>query len=179
VASKSQATETQTDSNTNVVLDRDTVMRDGQMISESIIIDPSDATMQEIARQFQASFQLMLGQSRAGMQDMLGLARSLQESVDKNQIRMTEFGYQTLQASVEFMQTQLEQGKYVAELSDAASARAYDLAGAVVGNQNDTVARALEIVSEVETGDFTKNLQSLTGMIMIFALGAIYLMRKK
>lgn len=150
-------------------------MRDGQMISNSIIVDPSDTVMVEMMGNFKASFETLVSADKATTGDVLKLATTVLEMADKTQIKMSDFGYKALQQSVDFMKAQIEQGKYVMDFAGQAIGQSYDLAGKVVTSNSDTVDKAFSLLGDVKTGDFADTLKALSSYIMIFALGAIYL----
>lgn len=175
MGSKSQASNSSADSTTSTALSRDNVMQSGQMISESVIIDPSDTTMLALVSSFKSQFETLVASNRASTAEFQKLGQSVLDMADRNQIRMTDFGYKSLQTSVDFMTAQLEAGRYMIDFNAGLADQSYNLANKVVGNQSDAVDRAFGILSDVKTGDYSETLKSLTGSIMIFALLALYI----
>jgi hypothetical protein len=175
MGSKSQASKSQADTNTSTALERDNVMQNGQMISDSIIIDPSDETMKAIVASFQSEFATLVSGNSASTQQFSALAGKVLDLADKTQIHMSDFGYNSLKSAYDFLNEQMAQGKYMLDLASNQVDHSYTLANQVVWSNSDTVNQALGLLGDVKTGDFTANLKSVTGMVMLFSLGAIYM----
>lgn len=178
MSSRSNSAQTNTPQTTTTVLNRDEVVRDGTLISGSIIVDPSDRVMSDLVGSLQANFRTLVQGQSAGTQDLANLARQVLTLVNKNQVQMGAMETQRLQAALDFMEKEIEQGRYIVDFASQAVNQSFGLANQALGNSNEGLQSALSLVADVKTGDFADTLKAMSGMIMVFSLAAIYLARK-
>jgi len=175
MGSKSQSSQSNADKTTSTALQRDNVLQTGTQIADSIVIDPSDVTMKAMIDSFKAQFETLVAGNAASTAEAAKLAKSVLDLADRNQVEMSQFGYNSLKSAIEFMDTQLEQGKFMLDFQGVLANESYNLAGKVVGQQGDTVDKALGILSNVKTGDFADTFKTLSGYVLMFTLAALYL----
>lgn len=178
MGSKSKATDTTNTSNTAVNVSRDAITESGTQILDSIIVDPSDETMKQLVSSFQANFEVLVSGNKAGMQQIIDLGTEVLGLADRNQIEMAGLAQTTLRTSLDWMKEQQEMGRYVIDFSTEAVEQSYDFAGKAQDQSNAALNRALDIAADVKTLDFTNTLKSISTLVMVFALGAIYMTRK-
>lgn len=179
MGSKSQAIDQTSTSTTNLALSRDAITESGTQILDSIIVDPSDEALKAMVGSLEADFRVLVSGQTANLQGIVELGQKVLDLADRGQVQMAGVAQNTLRASLDWMKEQVELGKYVVDFTQRSVDKSYDLAGRAIANNNDALARALDITADVKTGDFAATLKSITTIIAVFALGAIYLSRGK
>lgn len=178
MGSKSASVDTTTTTQTALNYSRDAMTDSGTQILDSIIVDPSDETMKSLIASLGANFEVLMSGSKVGMQQIIDMGKEVLGLADKNQIQMAGLAQTTLRTSLDWMQEQQAAGKYVIDFSADAVKQSYDFSGKALEQSNDALKRALDITADVKTGDFNNTLKSISAIVMIFALGAIYLSRR-
>lgn len=178
MGSKSNSTDQTTTTQTAINVSRDAMTESGTQILDSIIVDPSDETMKQLIASLNANFEVLMSGSKVGMQQVIDLGKDVLDLTDKNQIQMAGMAQASLRQSLDWMQEQQAAGKYVIDFASSAVDQSYDFSGKALEQSADALKRALDITADVKTGDFNDTLKSISTIVMIFALGAIYLARK-
>lgn len=178
MGSKSNSTANNTTNQTAVSVSRDAMTQSGTQILDSIIVDPSDKTMQALIGSLDANFEVLMSGSKVNVQEVMDLGKQVLSLADKNQIQMAGVAQTTLRTSLDWMAEQQAMGKYVLDFSAEAVSQSYDFSGKALQQSSDALKRALDITADVKTGDFADTLKSISTLVMLFSLGAIYLSRK-
>lgn len=178
VGSKSSAVDTNTTNNTSLQLSRDAITESGTQILDSIIVDPSDATMKALIASMEADFEVLVSGQKAGIGQLIDLGKEVLNLADKNQITMADMSQTTLRNSLAWMEEQQAMGRYVIDFSANTVKQSYDFAGDALSQNGAALKQALDIAADVKTGDFADTLKSISTAVMIFALVAIYISRK-
>ncbi|NOR63024.1 MAG: hypothetical protein GQ535_11105 [Rhodobacteraceae bacterium] len=167
----------QADTN-NVAVDRSVTTGTGTSIMDSIVIDPSDEVMIASLEQMRASFEVLMSGTRTNLEEVLGLGTDVMQLVDDQSIRMDDWAYEQLRTSMEYLEAEREEGKFIIDLTDDLAERSYNLAGDAVEGSQDATLRALDLVAEVKTGNSKDTIQTVTIAFTLMALGAIWLATK-
>lgn len=178
MGSKSNAVDTTTTNNTSLQLSRDAITESGTQILDSIIVDPSDATMKALIDSMQADFEVLVSGQKAGIAQIIDLGKTVLDMADKNQIELAGMAHATLRNSLDWMREQQAMGRYVIDFTADTVKQSYDFAGAALDQNGSALKQALDIAADVKTGDFADTLKSISTTVMIFALVAIYISRK-
>lgn len=178
MSSKSNTTDATSPVTTTHILDRKAVQGQGQQILDSVIIDPSDEVSIAAMRALQAGFLDTTERNAGTVKSFLDMALDLLNLADRGQVQIAETGYRALTNARDNLETLENQGKFVIEFASDVSDASFDMVNRVAEFQAEAQREALQIVSDAKTGDFSASLKTLSGMVMIFALGAIYLARK-
>lgn len=163
---------------TNNVQDRRAIQQQGQQILDSVVVDPSDKVMIAAIQELKAGFLDASERNTATVKTFLSMSTRLMELADKGQVQISQFGYQALRNSRDQLEAMERQGALTIKLADKTVSGAMSLAERVTGYQKDANREALEILADTKTGDYSDNLKSLSGMVMLFALAALYIARK-
>ena len=166
--------DTTTETN-NLALDQSTTVGEGTAILDSIVIDGDNLTTQKIVSEHRAAFEVLTKQSSVQLESLLYLGEDILKMAKDGQISMADQQYHLLDTGVQMLADQRAQGKYVLDFVDVAAGRTFDLADKITTQNQDTTTRALEIVADVKSGDFSDTLKAVTTLMALFALGAIYL----
>lgn len=177
VGSSSDA-ETNTETN-NLALDARTTNGTGTQIIDSIIVDPSDEVMIATIREHTAVFDVLMTNSTIQLIELLDLGKTVLSLADNQQIRMEEAGYLMLDQGVRMLELQRQQGKYVINFVEHATTLTFDLAGQVAGGSDERLEQALDLVAEVKTGGYASTLETVSTLMIIFGLGALYLTTRR
>lgn len=175
-SSSSKATNTDTN---NLAVDRSATLQEGTQILDSIIVDNADKVLIKTIEQHRAAFEVLASNSSIQLGEMGALAEKVLDLADTQQVTMQKAGYDQLKAAVEFIKSAQKQGKYIMEFAELATAKSFDLSTEVVGNQNDRLDQALDLVADVKTSSYSETLKMLSLVFLTFGLGAIYLTRDK
>lgn len=173
-SSKSTKTETN-----NLALDRSATVSEGTAIMDAVIVDPSDEVMVATIREHRATFAEMTAASTVQLDKMLGLGSEVLRLVDSGQAELRGMAYEQLRTAVQVMEGAKETGAYAIDFAETAVVESFNLAGDVTSATDDRLAQALDLVSEVKTGDSGDLVKSLTTTIALFGVVAIYLATRK
>jgi len=175
-SNSSKATSTETN---NMALDRSATVSEGTAIMDAVIVDPSDEVMIETMREHRASFAELTAASTVQLDKLLGLGTDVLKLVDTGQADLRGMAYEQLRTAVQVMETAKQNGAYAIDFAETAVVESFNLASDVTGNTDDRLAQALDLVSEVKTGDSGDLIKSLTTTIALFGVVAIYLATRK
>lgn len=174
----SNATDEKYTETNNVAIDQSATVGEGVQILDSIVVSSDAPLVKAVVDKHAAAFEVLTKQSTIQLEELLYLGTEVLDLAKDGQISMADQQYHMLETGVKMLQDQREQGKYVIDFVDGATNHAFNLAQSVSSNQNDTVTRALDIVADVKTGDYSDTLKSVTTLMAVFALGAMWLVTK-
>lgn len=151
---------------------------EGVQILDSIIVDASPDVVKETVKQVGASFEVMMAEDTIQLQSLLDLGSQLLGLADTQQIRLEGQAYHQLESGVRMLEAQQAAGKYVIDLVDETATRTFNLADSVTGGNHDLTAQALDLVKQVKTESYSDTLQTVTFFMIVFGLGAIFMLQK-
>lgn len=179
MGSKSKTVDATTTSTSTQVLDRKAVQQRGQQILDSLIVANDDKVVNAAMGEVRVMLDNMGHQNAITVDKMLGLSDRLMQFVSRGQVDITRFGMDALERARADLRLISDQGQAVITLADETVGKAMTMAERVSSDQADNNRRALEIVAGSKGGDYMDTLQSVSGMIMIFALAALLIVRGK
>jgi hypothetical protein len=174
----SNATDNKKTETNNVAIDHSATVGEGTQILDSIVVSSDALVVTETIKQHKAAFDVLTSNSTVQLESLLYLGEDILKMAKDGQVSMAQQQYHMLESGVKMLQDQREQGKYVIDFVDGATTKVFDLAETVNKSNSDVTARALDIVADVKTGDYSDTLQSVVTLMAAFALGAMYLMSK-
>lgn len=179
MGSKAKSVDKTTDTNKTSVVDRRAIQEQGNQILDSIIIDPSDQSLLEVMNTFRASFQTLTSSNNLSVGELMELAESLFDKIQKGQLSMNDFGFRMLETARSQMLAAQNQGEFVLRIADSTTKSAMSLAQQVLQEQGDNQRIALDILAETKTGDYADTLTYTITAVMVFALAALYIAKGK
>lgn len=180
MGSKSSSVTEDKTSNVNKteVTDRRAIQQRGQQILDSVIIDNDDKVMMRAMQELRVGFLDASERNSATVDTFQKLAEKLMGLADKGQVQISEFGYKALDNARDQLDAMEKQGEFVIRLADETTKGALSLADNVSAYQAQAQRDALEILSDAKTGDYSDSLKTLSGMVMLFSLVALYIAKK-
>lgn len=146
---------------------------------DAVIVDPSDTVMIETMREHRATFAELTAASTVQLDKLLTLGGDVLKLVDSGQAGLQGMAYEQLRTGVQMMEAAKAQGAYAIDFAEIVVTESFNLAGDVTSATDDRLAQALDLVSEVKTGDSGDLVKSLTTTIALFGVVAIYLATRK
>lgn len=174
-SSSSQATNTDTN---NLALDRRATLGEGMQLLESVIVDPSDTVMVAAMRDLKAGFEVLTSNSTIQLADLLGFADQLSTLAENQSVRMDAASAMQLSSSIQFLEAAQESGKAVISLASETIGTAFDFAEDVASDNSDLSIRALDLVKDIKTSDYTATLKTLAVFMSVFGLAAMMINKK-
>ncbi len=125
--------------------------------------------------QVRAAFDVMTSENTIQLDHLLSLGKDVLKYADNASLSLNEGMYHILDTSVRQLEAQMAQGAYVIDFVDNSANRTFDLAGSVAGANDDRLEQALDLVAEVKTEGYAQTLETVSTLMVIFGLGALWL----
>lgn len=154
----SKASEAISTSSQNVAMDQRQVLENGTQIRDSIMQNNDPKVITAALGPLLAAWEQQVKSGHLNLVEITGLAEKLTDQVAKSQIQIGKDAQKVLKNGVQMFQGLLKQNKLNVQLVEGIANRSFD--------QSD---RAIDIIADVQTGDFA----DLSKSIMLFALCAL------
>lgn len=154
-SSSSEAVSTDTD---NYAVDERITLQNGTILSESLLQANDDAVVRAALEPMVAAWQVMANSGNLNLLELTDMGNTLISQIDKSQIQLSK------QA-----ETILREGTAQFEQLLKSQVLTVRMVGETVDRSLDTADRAMDMVAEVKTADFS----DLSKSVMVFALAAI------
>lgn len=174
-SSSQQATTT---TNNNLAVDASATLGEGQQIFDSVIVDASPDVVKAAMQEMAGSFEVMMGQNSANLNDVVIMAETVMGYANAGQVELTGAAYKQLESGLEFLTQAQEQGKAVLELARDTQAQSFGLAEDVVDGNDERLAQALELVADVRAPDSVTMVRLVSFTIMASVLGALLIITR-
>lgn len=178
MGSKSKSTDKASQTTETTVIDRKAVQQQGQQILDSVIVSNDDKVITAAMQAARAQLETVLDANTASLDKLTDIADLVLDFVNKGQVEISKFGLEALETARQQMADAAAQGTYVVKIADGAIDGAMSMAQQVARDQAQSQRDVLEILAATKTGDYSGLTKELTGMVMIFALGALYLLKR-
>lgn len=179
MASKSKSSDATSSSTKTTVIDRKAVQQRGQQILDSVIVANDDKVVRAALAEVRATLDNMSRGNSVTVDKMSGMVETVMKFANKNQVDVSRFGLQALESARKELRDLSDKGEVILTLADATVGKAMGMAERVARDQAANQAVALEILSDTKTGDYADTLKSLSGMVMGFALLALWIAKGK
>lgn len=178
MSSKADATDQTTSSTTTQVLDRRAVLERGNQLLDNVFYSADD----KVIRAAMGEFRAMLANMQAGQNVTISsMDKALGKVLDfanKGQVQVSAFAMQALEKARAELRDISDKGHDLVLLADKTTGQAMTMAQKVAEDQAKNQSIALEILADTKTGDFNDLTKSLAGMMMVFILAGLFILKK-
>jgi hypothetical protein len=160
------------------VVDRKAVQQRGQQILDSLIVANDDKVVKAAVAEMRVGLENLTRNNSVTVDRLAKMVETAQKIISKDQADITRFGFEALEKARIELRDLAAKGDLVLHLADETVGKAMSMAERVAQDQAKNQAQALEILSSVQTADYSDTLKHLTTMTMGFALLALVIVRK-
>lgn len=151
----------------NRAYDQSVTNGEGLQILDSVIYDHSDKVVSKAMEEHRATFARLMQKDEFALSSLLGLAKDVMKLVETGKAQLDGFAREQLRTAIKMMEEQRKIGVKNIELVEDVADDSFKLAN-----------NALDIVADVKTGDFQSTMTKVSSLLMIFGLGALYIVTK-
>lgn len=179
MGSKSSTTDKTSSSTETTVIDRKAVQQQGQQILDSLIIANDDKVVKAALSEVRATLANLTNGNSITVAKMESLVNNVLSMVNKGQADISRFGLEALEKARSELRALNASGNMVIQLSTETVGKAMTMAERVAQDQAKNQQAALEILADAKTGDYSDTLKQVSGMVMVFTLVALWIVKGK
>lgn len=179
MGSKSQTTDKTSSKTETTVIDRKAVQEQGQQILDSLIIANDDKVVKAALAEVRMTLDNLTQGNSVTVDKMAALTNNVLSLINKGQADISRFGLEALEKARAQLKQLNDSGDMIIRLSSDTVGKAMSMAERVAQDQAKSQAQALEIIAETKTGDYSDTLKQVSGMVMMFTLAALYIVKVK
>lgn len=176
--SKSTTTDKTDNTTRTAITDRRVVQERGNQILDSIVQTTDDKVVRAALAEVRSMLANMNGTSTITVTKMEQAMDKVLRFVNKGQVDISNFGLKALETARAELRNVSDQGLSIIELANMTVGDTLKIAKSVVDSQATNQNIALEILADTKSGDYADVTKSVVASMMIFILGALYILKK-